>query len=163
MSTTHPIVPTGYGIAPDEGERIWISGDVMTLKATGTSTGGSLTVLENLTTPGGGPPPHIHVREDEFWYVVDGTFEIHVGDDVHALGPGGFAFAPHGTVHHFRNTADTPSRILIGFAPGGIEGFFREAGRTATHDGPAPPMDDDELARSFAAAPRYGLQLVGLD
>ena len=111
----------------------------MTFKATGESTGGGLLLLENLTAPGGGPPPHIHTREDEFFYVLDGTFEIRIGDEVHALGPGGFAHVPRGTVHNFRNTAETPSRILVGFTPSGIEGFFRESGRPATDDGPAPP------------------------
>src|SRR5919201_2484555 len=128
MATT-PTISSGHALAGGEGERIWIVDDTMTLKATGESTGGSLVLLENLTSPGGGPPPHIHTREDEFWYVLDGTFEIRIGDEVYALGPRGFAYAPRGTVHNFRNTAKTPSRVLVGFAPGGMEGFFREAGR----------------------------------
>ena len=74
-------------------------------------------LFENLTAPGGGPPPHIHTREDEFFYVLDGSFEIRIGDEMHALGPGGFAYVPRGTVHNFRNTAETPSRILVGFTP----------------------------------------------
>ena len=65
---------------------------------------------------------------------------------------------PRGTVHNFRNTAETPSRILVGFTPAGIEGFFRESGRPATDDGPAPPLDDDEIARTTAAAPNYGIE-----
>lgn len=150
----------GYGIRAGDGERIWIVGDTMTFKATGESTQGRLMLLENLTAPGGGPPPHIHEADDEFFYIVDGMFEIRIGNERHDLGPGGFAFVPHGTVHNFRNTADTPSRILIGFTPGGIEGFFRESGRPALDDGPAPPFDDDELARTMLAAPKYGLQLA---
>lgn len=120
-------------------------------------------LLENLTAPGGGPPPHIHTREDEFWYVIDGTFEIRVGDDVHALGPGGFAYAPRGTVHNFRNNADTPSRVLVGFTPGGMSGFFREAGQPATDDGPTPPFDEDELARTILAAQKYGMKVAALE
>ncbi len=63
-------------------------------------------------------------------------------------------------MHNFRNTADTPSRILVGFSPGGIEGFFREAGRPAVDDGPAPALDAEEIARTGQAAPRYGLRLA---
>jgi len=165
MTTTDtiPITAAGYGLPPRDGERIWIVGDTMTLKATGESTGGALVLLENLTAPGGGPPPHVHTREDEFWYVVDGTFEIRIGDEVHALGPGGFAFAPRGTVHNFRNTAATASRILVGFTPAGMEGFFRDSGRAAVDDGPAPPLDDDEIARTMAAAPRYGVEAVAFE
>ena len=162
MTTT--ITPTqtsrAHSVDPGEGERIWIVGDTMTLKATSESTAGSLVLLENLTTPGGGPPLHIHDTEDEFWFVLDGKFEIRLGDEVHTLGPGGFAFAPAGTAHNFRNVSDTPSRVLVGFTPGRIDGFFRESGRPATDDGPAPPMDADELARTMAAAPRYGLRVA---
>jgi quercetin dioxygenase-like cupin family protein len=150
----------GYALPSGAGERIWIVGDTMTLKATGETTDGSLVLVENVTASGGGPPPHIHTREDEFWYVLDGTFEIRIGDEVHALGPGGFAFAPRGTIHTFRNTADGPSRVLVGFTPSGMEGFFRESGRPAVDDGPAPPLDEDEIARTMAAAPKYGVEAV---
>ena len=153
----------GHAIAGGEGERLWIVGDTMTLKATGKTSGGQLVLLENLTAPGGGPPPHVHTREDEFFHVLDGTFEIRIGDELHRVGPGGFAYVPRGTIHNFRNTADTPSRILIGFSPAGMEGFFREAGRPALDDGSAPAMDEDEIARTMAAAPRYGLELASGD
>ena len=163
MTTPHTTTTNGYAVAAGEGERIWIVGDTMTFKHTGESTGGGLVLIENLTAPGGGPPPHIHTREDEFFYVLEGTFEIRIGDEVHALEAGGSAYVPRGTVHNFRNTADMPSRILVGFTPGGIEGFFRESGRPATDDGPAPPLDEDEIARTQAAAPKYGLQAVAFE
>jgi len=163
MNSIHTPISSGHAVDSGEGERIWIVGDTMTLKATGESTAGSLVLLENLTTPGGGPPPHIHTHEDEFWYVLDGTFEIRIGNDVHTVGPGGFAYAPRGTLHNFRNTAETPSRVLVGFTPGGMEGFFRESGRPATDDGPAPPVDDDEIARTMTAAQKYGVEAVAFE
>ena len=160
MNNNNKIITKGFAMPGGEGERIWFVADTLTLKATAASTGKSNTVVECLTAPGGGPPPHVHTREDEFWYVLDGTFEIRMGDEVHAVGPGGFAFVPRGTLHHFRNTAATPSRILLGFTPGGIEGFFRESGQPATNDGPAPSVDAAEIARMAAAAPKYGIERV---
>jgi mannose-6-phosphate isomerase-like protein (cupin superfamily) len=77
----------GFATVAGEGQRIWFVADTLTLKATAASTDKSYTVVECLTAPGGGPPPHVHTREDEFWYVLDGTFEIHIGDKVHAVGP----------------------------------------------------------------------------
>ena len=53
--------------------------------------------------------------------------------------------------------------MLVGFTPGGIEGFFRESGRPATDDGAAPPLDEAEIARTNAAAPKYGLEAVAFD
>jgi quercetin dioxygenase-like cupin family protein len=161
--TTQTNIPSkadGHSIAPGEGERIWIVGDTMTFKATGATTGGKLLLFENLTTPEGGPPPHIHTHEDESFFVLDGTFEVRIGEELHVLEAGGYAYVPRGTVHNFRNTAETASRILVGFTPAGIEGFFRESGRPATDDGPAPPVDDDEIARTMAAARKYGLEAV---
>jgi quercetin dioxygenase-like cupin family protein len=163
MNNTRTIITKGFATAAGEGERIWFVADTMTLKATAASTGGSFTVIECLTAPGGGPPPHVHTREDEFWYVLDGTFEIRIGDEVHAVVPGGFAYGPRGTAHSFRNTAETPSRILLGFTPGGIEDFFRESGQPASDDGPAPPIDKDEIARMMVAAPKYGVEIVAVD
>ena len=68
---------------------------------------------------------------------------------------------PRGTVHNFRNTGGHaqphPRRAS---RPAGMEGFFRESGRPATDDGPAPPVDEDEIARTMAAAPKYGLEAV---
>jgi quercetin dioxygenase-like cupin family protein len=164
MTIIHTTPATvGYSRAPGDGERIWIVSDTMTFKATAETTAGRLVFLENLTAPGGGPPPHVHTREDEFFYVLDGTFEIRIGDEVHTVQPGGFAFVPRGTVHNFRNTSETPARILVGFSPGGIEGFFRESGRRAIDDSPAPPVDADEIARTIAAAGKYGLESVAFD
>jgi mannose-6-phosphate isomerase-like protein (cupin superfamily) len=140
MNISGTNITKGYAIAAGEGEgeRIWIVGDTMTFKATAASTGGSLMLLENLTAPGGGPPLHVHTREDEFWYVLDGTFEIRMGDEVHAVGPGGFAFVPRGTLHNFRNTAETPSRILLGFAPGGMEASSASRVSPRPTTGPRP-------------------------
>ena len=65
-------VAKGFATIAGEGERIGFVADTLTLKATAVSTGKSFTVVECLTAPGGGPPPHIHTSEDEFWYVLTG-------------------------------------------------------------------------------------------
>ena len=162
-TTTTATTSGGYSLAAGEGERLWIVGDTMTFKATGESTGGNLMLLENVSPPGSGPPPHVHTREDEFFYVLEGSFVIRIGDELHDVEPGGFAYVPRGTVHNFRNAGETTGRILVGFTPGGMEGFFRDSGRPATDDGPAPPVDEDEIARSMAAAPKYGMELASFD
>jgi hypothetical protein len=55
---------------------------------------------------------------------------------------------------------DRPGRLLVLFTPGGIEGFFREAGRAALGDGPPPAVDADEIARTEIAGRRYGLRVI---
>jgi quercetin dioxygenase-like cupin family protein len=143
-----------------EGERYWIAGDTLTFKASAADTGSAYTLIEILTAPGEGPPQHNHDNEDETFYVLDGRFEILVGERVIDAGPGTFALVPRGTVHRFRCVAERPSRILVMFAPGGIEGFFREAGIRAVGDSQAPPVGTAEIARTEVAAARYGLHVV---
>ena len=149
MTTTHTIATKGHAIAAGEGERIWIVGDTMTFKATGESTAGSLLLLEILTTPGGGPPPHVHTREDEFWFVLDGTFEIRIADDVHTLGPGNRVRAPpHGPrlPQHGRDSGPGPRGLHaqrhggllpgVGTASDGRRpGATDRPGRDRPHDG----------------------------
>lgn len=147
-------------LGTNDGERIWIAGDTLWLKATAEDTGGAYTLLEVLAAPGGGPPPHIHENEDESFYVLDGTFDLLMGQRVKTLETGDYAFVPRGTVHRFQCAGNRPGRLLILFTPGGIEGFFREAGRAALGDGPPPVVDADEIARTEVAGPRYGLRVV---
>lgn len=152
-------IPHGYGYEPGEGRRLWIVGDTMTFKATADQTGGSMAAVEVLAAPGGGPPLHIHREEDEMWYVLDGEFEIVAGEETLRLVAGGFAFVPRGTLHRFENVSDTPSRVLIVFTPGGFDGFFFEAGLPAVDGEAPPPVGPEEIERTRAAAPRYGLEL----
>lgn len=147
-------------LEPGAGERLWIAGDTLWLKATAADTGGAYTLIEILAAPGGGPPPHTHENEDEAFYVLEGTFELLVGERVITAGPGGYASVPRGTVHRFRCTGDQPGRLLILFTPGGIEGFFREAGQPAAGDGDPPPIDAAEIARTEVAGAKYGLRVV---
>jgi quercetin dioxygenase-like cupin family protein len=159
MTTTSSPIP--YAIRAGAGERIWIVGDTLTIKAAAATTGGALALLEVEAAPGGGPPPHAHANEDEFFYVLDGTFEILLGDDRVTAGAGDVAFVPRGVVHRFANIGDAPARILVLFTPGGMEGFFRAAGTPATDDGPAPPLGAVEIGRTDAVAEQYGMRIAG--
>jgi quercetin dioxygenase-like cupin family protein len=148
-------------LEPGSGEKIWITGDTVIVRATAADTGGAYTMIEAIASPGNGPPPHLHNNEDETLYVLEGEFEILNGDKgLMKAKPGAVAFVPKGTVHRFRCTGDRTGRLLLVYTPGGIEGFFRESGRQAVANGPAPQLDSDEIARSEIAGRRYGLEVV---
>ena len=71
--------------------------------------------------PGHGIPPHTHHREDEVFYVIEGTVEIS-GDDLPGpatLPQGELFYGPRGRLHGFRNPTDAPSRLLVLMTPGG--------------------------------------------
>jgi mannose-6-phosphate isomerase-like protein (cupin superfamily) len=123
-----PTIPAPYALPAGDGERIAMRGNTITLKATAASTGGVLMLSEVEAMPGGGPPLHVHDSEDEWFYVLEGTFDIVLGDRVVRAGPGDFAFVPHGTPHRFANAGSGPARIIAAVSPGGLEDFFRAAG-----------------------------------
>src|SRR3712207_1001584 len=86
------------------GRAYWGPGDHYTFLVTGEESGGAYFAMDALVPPGGGPPPHIHTREDETFYILEGEVEFLVGEELTVAGPGAFVNVPRGTVHRFRNT-----------------------------------------------------------
>ena len=113
-------MPAGYVLGPGLG----VPGqDDSGLKASRASTDGALTFIESDTT--GGAPRHVHSREDECLYVLDGTISVECGDDAWVLGKGAFVFLPRGVPHAW-DVVGERSRVLIITAPAGLEEFLRE-------------------------------------
>src|SRR5262249_29019966 len=111
-------------------------------------------LAEVLVPPGGGPPPHTHDREDETFYLLQGTVTIWVGDrtvhvTVHAS-QGDCAHLPRGIVHSFRNTGRESARMLVTATPAGIEKFFEKAFYPVV-DGEEPPSASPELIARLMA------------
>jgi mannose-6-phosphate isomerase-like protein (cupin superfamily) len=140
-----------------EGRAYWVVGDLYTILASGEDTGGAYALIHALVPPGGGPPPHIHSREDEAFYVLEGELSIHAdGKDSHAT-PGMWVTLAKGSLHSFRNTSTTTAKMLILVTPSGLENYFAEVGQEATdRSAPPPPPDIEKL---LAVAPRYGIEL----
>src|SRR5271156_2546635 len=111
-----------------EGRTIAVVGDVYRFLATGKETNGKYAIWEAIVPPGGGPPPHVHSREEEGFYVLEGEITILVGDKRFVASPGMFANMPVGSLHSFKNETDRPARMLISVAPAGLEKMFFEVG-----------------------------------
>jgi quercetin dioxygenase-like cupin family protein len=144
--------PTGTAPA------VWGPGDLYQFLATGEETNNAFFQFEAIVPTGGGPPPHIHSREDESFYVVSGVLEILVGDSTYQAQAGDYVFIPRGTVHRFKNLGSTESVQLVTFVPAGMEGYFREVFQPVTDRKAVPPPITDELIqRMQEAAPKYGV------
>jgi len=116
-----------FAVQPGEGPVLRTpTGDEITVKADTKSTNGSLSILELLVAPGSGPAQHIHVREDEVWWVLEGDFRFKAGDTMFRASTGGMAFGPRGVPHNFQNIGDAPGRLLIITSPSGVERFFEQ-------------------------------------
>jgi len=101
------------------------------------TTNGGFTALENVIAPQQGPPEHIHVREDEMYYVLEGRVRFKAAGRYFEAPSGAFMFIPRGTPHCFQNVGEDPARLLVMFAPAGMERFFE--GQAAMPPGPPDP------------------------
>lgn len=129
---------TGTVIAPGGGQTYSVVGDIMTIKIAGAQTRGAFGLAETIVPPNGGPPPHIHRREDELFYVLDGTLDFTFRDTTFRGGPGTAVYLPKGIIHTFKNNNDRPARFLVAATPSGFETFVATAG-CACLDPAAPP------------------------
>ena len=143
------------------GPSYWGPGDRYTFLVTGEESGGAYFAMEAYVPPGGGPPPHIHTREDETFYVLEGQIDFLLGDERIVADAGDFVSVPRGTVHCFHNASSESARMVLTFTPAGMEGFFEETLEPAPSDSADVPDNIDAVAaRYMEAAPRYGMQFV---
>ena len=145
---------------PGEGEALWSLGGHFTTKARATDTDQHLALVEVLAWRTTEPPLHIHHREHEAWYVLEGQMTLRVGDETLVATAGCFAFAPKGIPHAF--TVDVePTRVLVFAAPAGFEQFAREFGTPATGTTPPAALEVPPPEILGPVAERYGIEVVG--
>jgi mannose-6-phosphate isomerase-like protein (cupin superfamily) len=124
-----------------------------TVKIAGNESGSTLSAFELVLEPGEGPGAHVHSREHEIWYVLEGEFRFLLGDELVRQAAGGLAFGPRGLPHTFQNISPGTGRLLVITGPAGLEDFFLEYDRRT-----AIPFDADALQ---AAAEAGGITFTG--
>ena len=145
-------------VGPGQGEDVWFLDNLLTIKAR-PAMGSQFGVLENAMPAGSHTPFHRHEREDEAWYVLEGTLKVYVeGRAPFELNAGGYVHTPRGAAHGFRTL--TPVRMLVLC---GIEGFLemaREVGVPAgRHE--LPPVAPPDSARLEEGCVRHHITLLG--
>ena len=148
MSQLNPIHVPGTG-----GKSVNILGIPMFIRIHGRDTGGVVSVVESHDVPGGGPPPHIHHREDETFQVIEGDYEFTVDGKPFLARPGATIFAPRGIPHGYRNAGKTPGRLMCVINPAGFEGFFEDIGALT-------PRQQQDIPQVIAIAKKYGMEIL---
>ncbi len=142
-----------------EGKTLWVAGDLVTLKLAAQDTDGAFAVAEVTTPPQGGPPPHMHSREDETFYVLEGELEFMVDYRPIPVTAGSVVYGPRGILHTYKNVGTEPSRMLVTITPAGFEKFFEEVGEPTTDSSSPPPFGPAQIEYLLATAPKYGMAI----
>ena len=146
---------------PTEGRTIAVVGDVYRFLATGDDTHGTYAAWEAIVPPGGGPPPHVHTREEEGFYILEGEITLHAGDQKIVATPGMFVNMAIGMPHSFKNESKQPAKMLIMVAPAGLENMFLEVGvPLAEGSTTALPPTQDEIEKLLKVAAKYGIEIL---
>lgn len=150
----------GFLVSPNEGKQVWVVDELIRFVATGRETGGAYMLTESMVLPNGGPPTHVHQREDESFWVLDGELEVAVGGQIHTVPAGGFIHMPRGIPHRFLNAGTSPVRFLTLAVPAGLEGFFEQVGVPYVEGAPPPLEDPVHIASIHDAVATYGVELL---
>jgi quercetin dioxygenase-like cupin family protein len=140
---------------------VWYNGSLMTFLATAEDTQGQFALIEAVGRKGNGPPPHIHHREEETFYVLEGEMTVSVGDRTIKATPGTMVFLPRDVVHSF-TVESQQARVLILLTPAGMEGWFKEFSMPAPTMTlpPAAEVPYSEIQRMLEVGPQYGIEFV---
>ena len=148
-------------LAADEGDARWFLGTLVTIKASSQTTAGRVAVTENLAPRGAGSPLHVHHREDEWFYVVEGELTFWVGGQIIIAAAGSFVYGPRDIPHTFAVSSDI-ARFLLVTEPAGFEEFVLALSEPATELViPPPATEPPDIEAMTRLAAEYGLEILG--
>jgi quercetin dioxygenase-like cupin family protein len=135
-------------VLPDSGEQLNIAGNQTFHKIKSTATNNAFSVMEFVTPPGKGVALHVHEREDELVYLLEGEIEVTLGNQKMKAVAGVIALMPRGIPHGFTNIGNTPSRLLDTILPGQFDNYFVELAALYAAGDPSDEQTD-ALSRKY--------------
>ena len=133
MDARTPLQPAV--VKPKQGLSIKPFGLDMDVLLTTEATGGATSVIVAWHKPGEGPPDHVHFKQEEFLFIIEGFYEVTVGDETATAGPGSIVFIPRNVVHRFKNVGDITGRMLGWSLPGGQDRYLKAISELAAGGG----------------------------
>ncbi|MDQ3657116.1 MAG: quercetin 2,3-dioxygenase [Chloroflexota bacterium] len=148
-------------VAGDQGEARWWFGSLAVIKATAADTGGQMTIVE-ITAPAGDVAPlHVHHREDEGFWILEGDATFEVGDKKIEAHAGDYLFGPRDIPHRY-TVGNAGCRMLFLMTPGGFEDLVIAMSKPAASRTLPPPSDEEpDWERIAAIANAHGAELLG--
>ena len=148
-------------VGKEEGEARWWLGMLAIIKVTAADTGGQMAIVEVTTPPGFAAPLHVHHREDEAFWLLEGGATFEVGGKTIGARAGDYLFGPRGIPHRF-TAGGAGSRMLFILTPGGFEELVTAMSEPVASRTLPPPSDEEpDMERIAAIARAYGNELLG--
>jgi quercetin dioxygenase-like cupin family protein len=143
-----------------QGEARWWLGQLAEIKAGATDTGGQLTIIEVTCAPGFDAPLHVHYREDEAFWILEGEATFSVGQETLRARAGDYAFGPRNIPHRY-SAGSAGCRMLFMLTPGGFEELVRDMSEPAGERRlPPPPEQSPDLEWVRAIAQKHHCDLL---
>ncbi|MDP9368203.1 MAG: quercetin 2,3-dioxygenase [Chloroflexota bacterium] len=159
MSQAQTLQPVA--VAKDAGEARWWFDSLAVIKATAADTGGQMTIIEVTEPPGVQGPLHVHHREDEGFWILEGDATFEVGDAIIEAHAGDYVFGPRDIPHRYM-VGDAGCRMLFIMTPGGFEDLVIAMSEPARSRTLPPPSDQEpDWERVAAIAKAHGAELLG--
>lgn len=146
--------------AEQDGEAYWTLGMLVVVKVWGRDTAGRFSVCEFLCPPGFATPLHLHRREDESFWVVEGRLRYRCGDQEFIAGPNSYVYLPLGIPHGFKVIGEENARLVHIAVPAGMEEFHAGLGVLAEQLTVPPSMPLD-MPRILEAGIKFGMEVAG--
>jgi mannose-6-phosphate isomerase-like protein (cupin superfamily) len=144
----------------ERAQPLWFIDNLVHVHIDGDASGGRLALAEERGRRGEMPPLHVHHRDDEAFYVIDGELSLFVAGEHLSLGPGQAALAPRGVPHCYRVESEE-ARWLVITTPAGFESFVREVAEPAPRDELPPAGRPHDPAVLAQAAAKVGIEILG--
>lgn len=152
--------PTPLAVGKKEGEAIWWFGSLAVIKATSADTGGAMSLIEITEPPNFEGPLHVHHREEEGFYILEGSATFQVGDQTVEASAGDYLLGPRDVPHKF-DTGPEGCRMLFIMTPGGFEDLVREMGEpAASRTLPTPSDEEPNMEQVARIGEKYGCELL---
>jgi quercetin dioxygenase-like cupin family protein len=159
MMPSQGLQPVAVG--NDEGDARWWFGSLAVIKATAGVSGGQMAIIEVTEPPGAEAPLHVHHREDEGFWLLEGGATFEVGDTTIEAAAGDYLFGPRDIPHRY-TVGPAGCRMLFIMTPGGFEEFVIATSEpTASRTLPPPSDVEPDFERVAAIARTHGAELLG--
>lgn len=156
------VAPSGENTATEGQRAYWLFADLAIVHLSGDQTGGRFSLIEWLMPPDDMTPLHVHRRDSQTIYVLEGEVTSYLPGSSRVCGPGEFIHHPAGVPQTHRVTSEGPARVLDINSPAGFDEFVAAAGEAAGElTLPLPPDASPDFERLAALAAEHGLEILG--